>query len=367
MIFHVFGIDGYGSGKLHKLGSILYSEYHQPVQNAGLHTDTINTDNFGIFQETQQSEQSATITISSEQSIWQTQEDVVLHLERFNKYCEQEEYIHAFNTIFDSYDYENCVYNFLSSSGYVYEIVTRFKRLLQSWQPRKSEKLVFEAALTCLGEAYHRLGEHQKAIDKYKDALKIALEIDDPDGVAGSLVNLGFVYHSLEQYEEAMEYSYRGLALARQIGHREFEANALNNLGLAYHSLEQYHLAIDYYHHSLEIKQKLGDRQGEASSLINIGDNYRILGQYQQAREFLQQGIEIAHQSGHRQFEANGWFNLGLFLEELTQKDLAQKLEAIDAYEQARGLFDEMRLDACVEDCKDAIRHLREDLDGGEG
>lgn len=302
-------------------------------------------------QETEQNEQ--LVNTYSDNLNLQTLEDVTLYKEKFIQHCEKEEYIQAFYTIFDGDNYDNSVYKFLRLYGYNNFIISLYERLLHSWQPRKLEKWEFEIALTCLGDAYHRLGEYQKAIEKYEYALKIALEIDDFNGVSGSWLNLGDVYHSLEKYPEAINHNRHGLEIARQIGQREFEANALNNLGLVFCSLEQYHVAIDYYHHSLEIKQKIGDVQGEAGSLINIGDTHRNLEQYHEALEFLLQGIEVAHQSGHRQFEANGLFNLGLTLEQL-----GQELEAILAYENALELFQEMGLDASVEDCNDKIQFL---------
>ncbi|MBD1943848.1 tetratricopeptide repeat protein [Coleofasciculus sp. FACHB-712] len=310
-------------------------------------------------QETEQNEQLA--TTSSDNPTWQTIEDVTLYIEKFFQHCEQEEYIKALYTIFDGDNYDNCVYKFLWLHGYNALIVSLYERLLQSWQPRKSEKWEFEIALTCLGGAYHRLGEYQRAIDYYEHSLEIALEIDDINGVAGSLVNLGLVYDSLEQYQEAIEYSYRGLYMARKIGNREFAANALHNLGSIHNSLEHYHLAIDYYYHSLEIKQNLGNEQEDASSLINIGNAYRNLGEYQQALEFLPQGIKIARQNGHHEFEANGWFNLGLTLENLDQES-----EAILAYKNAYALFKERGFDAEAEDCKNAIQALSESIHDDE-
>lgn len=319
-------------------------------------------------QETQQQEQPVT-TCSDNQS-WQTLEDVMPYLEIFYHHCELEQYIQAFNTIFDKEDYDNCIYKFLSSSGYIHQIVNLYERLVQSWKRklRESEKWEFSAAITCLGDAYERLGNYKMAIVYHEESLKIAQDIGNLEGEAGSRVNLGLVYYSLEQHQEAMKCTYSGLNIARQIGHREFEANALNNLGLIYKFLEQYHLAIDYYHHSLEIEYQISDgqgkdEQGKAGSLINMGDAYRNLEQPYQAIEYLLEGIEVAHQSGKRQFEANGWFNLGLTLEQL----VGQESEAMLAYENARKLFQEMGLDACIENCNDAIQHLSEELDRSRG
>lgn len=285
--------------------------------------------------------------------VWQTLDQVKPCIEKFHKLCEAEDYTEAFYTIYYPDDYENCVYKFLSSHGYLNIVIALYKQLIKSWIPRKGEKWEFLTVLACLGDANDRLGNHEIAIDYYQNCLKIALEIDDIDNIGGSLVNLGLAYYSLENYEEAMNCSRRGLEIVREIGNREFEAHALNNLGLIYSDLEEYQLALDYYHFSLEVKLKVDDPQGEAGSLINIGDIYRQLQQYEQAISYLQRGIETAHQSHHNQFEANGWFNLALTLESLHHYS-----DALSAYEKACTLYHQMEIIEYVDNCKKAITHV---------
>ncbi len=287
-------------------------------------------------------------------------EDIEPYIESFYKLLHSENYIDAFYTIFDTVDHENCVYKFLSSHGYLNIVIALYEQLIKSWVPRKGEKWEFLTALTCLGDANDRMGNHEIAIDHYQNCLKIALEIDDVDNIGGSLVNLGLAYYSLTNYEEALDCSRRGLEIAREIGNREFEAHALNNLGMIYSDLEEYQLAIDYYHFSLEVKSKAHDTQGEAGSLINIGNTYRQLQQYEQGIYYLQRGIEAAHQSHHNQFEANGWFNLALALESLHQYS-----DALSAYEKAFTLYQQMEMIENVEDCRNAITQITKAIKDG--
>ena len=91
----------------------------------------------------------------------------------------------------------------------------------------------------------------------------------------------------------------------------------MGNLGLAYFSLGQYQTAIDYHQQSLEIKRDIGDRHGEAIA----------------------------------------WFNLGGALENTKQKSAA-----IEAYDNARQLYEAMGLDADVSDGDAAIERLSQGL-----
>lgn len=352
IIFQCFDIDGKGPGKLHKLHSVLYYEYRKLVGDAQLQTDASNTESLRGFQEAQPSEQSD--TVSSEQSIWLTKEDVLLHIERFNKYCEQKEYIQAFNTIFDSYDYENSVYHFLDSSGYVHQIVNLYEQLVQSWKPRLKveDKWEFGVAHNFLGHAYADLDQHQKAIACYQQCLEIAEEKGDIDFNAISLIHLGSVYHSLNQYPKAIEYNRGGLEIGRKIGSKGIEAKALNNLGLIYSSQKQYALALDYHHYSIVISSQTGDVVTEVQSLLYIGVNYRDLGEYQQALFFLEQGIKIAHQSDNRKLKVNIAQHLYVTLIRLKEQSV-QKLEAIAAYKKAHELFQDIGLDNYAQMCAD--------------
>lgn len=89
------------------------------------------------------------------------------------------------------------------------------------------------------------------------------------------------------------------------------------------------------------------------ASLTSLGNAYNSLGQYQRAIEYYQQSLEITRDIGDRNGEAIAWFNLGLALENVKQKS-----EAIDAYRNARQLYQAMGLDADVQDCDKAIERL---------
>ena len=76
-------------------------------------------------------------------------------------------------------------------------------------------------------------------------------------------------------------------------------------------------------------------------------------GTYQTAIDYHQQSLEIKRAMGDRHGEANSWFNLGLALENVKQKSAA-----IEAYGNARQLYEAMGLDAYVQKGDVAIDHL---------
>jgi len=107
------------------------------------------------------------------------------------------------------------------------------------------------------------------------------------------LGNLGLAYSDLGQVEKAITYYEQALAIAREIGHRQGEGAHLGNLGVAYRDLGQVEKAITYYEQALAIAREIGHRQGEGADLGNLGVAYHDLGQVEKAREYLQQALAI--------------------------------------------------------------------------
>ena len=319
---------------------------------------------------------------------WQNIDDLKEYLEIFYHLSQLGEYAQADEILSDCYD-------FLELRGYYSTIVELNQQLVQNWQPGDHEERRNRGwAFVRLGNAYYSLGQYQTAIEYYQQSLDIAREIGDRFGEGASLGNLGVAYNSLGQYQTAIEYHQQWLDIAREIGNRSGEGNSLGNLGVAYNSLGQYQTAIKYHQQSLDIAREIKDRFGEGASLDELGNSYNSLGQYhkaieyhqqslkiirdigdyrseesevlsnlgnayhfqgdyQKAIEYQQQSLHIAREINNRSGEALAWFNLGLALEKVKQKS-----EAIDAYRNARQLYEAMEINAKVQDCNEAIKRL---------
>ena len=144
-----------------------------------------------------------------------------------------------------------------------------------------------------MGNAYHSLGQYQKAIDFYEQSLEIEREIGNPQGEAISLGNLGNAYDSLGQYQKAIDFHQQYLEISREIGDRLGEAASLGNLGNAYHSLGQYQKAIDFHQQFLEMAREIGYRQGESIGLNNLGNTLLKTNQLAEAETALRASIKI--------------------------------------------------------------------------
>ncbi|WP_292802683.1 tetratricopeptide repeat protein [Nostoc sp. NMS7] len=264
----------------------------------------------------------------AKQPPWKTKDDVKEYLEIFDHFYQLQDYNSAFDTIWICDD-------FLTLRGYYADKVELYGQLVSKWEEIGArENWNYQAAaLTSLGNAYHSLGQYQRAIEFLQQSLEIKREIGDRNGEGKSLNNLGNAYDSLGQYQRAIEFFEQSLGISRQIGDRNNEGNSLNNFGNAYNSLGQYQRAIEFHQQSLEISREIGDRNGEGNSLNNLGNAYNSLGQYQRGIEFHQQSLEISREIGDRNGEGSSLNNLGNAYD-----SLGQYQRAIEFFEQSLGI-----------------------------
>jgi len=213
-------------------------------------------------------------------------DDVQSLIEACYHACKAEEYDEAASIIFEKELFED-----LDRWGEVITLIELYSGVLPkdhfSDNILLSDKQTQSSVLGNLGIAYYRLGQVEKAIQYYEQALDIDKEIGDRRNEGNALGNLGDAYYRLGQVEKAIQYYEQALDIAKEIGDRRGEGNALGNLGNAYYSLGyrlgQVEKAIQYYEQALDIAKEIGDRRGEGADLNNLGYAFQIEKKYKEA------------------------------------------------------------------------------------
>ncbi|MEM7538207.1 MAG: toll/interleukin-1 receptor domain-containing protein [Chloroflexota bacterium] len=177
----------------------------------------------------------------------------------------------------------------------------------QQYQDKQGES----THLGNLGLEYAAIGEVHKAIGYYEQALIIACEIGDRRNEGAHLGNLGSAYHRVGEVREAIGYSTQALAIAREIDEYRNEGTHLGNLGLAYATLGAVREAIDYQRRALAIAREIGDRHGEGNRLGNLGNAYMALGEVWKAIGYYEQALATAHKIADRRVEGIFRGNMG--------------------------------------------------------
>ncbi|MGV9978065.1 tetratricopeptide repeat protein, partial [Micromonospora wenchangensis] len=76
-------------------------------------------------------------------------------------------------------------------------------------------------------------------------------------GEAATLNNIGSVYDNLGDRQRALDHYHQALPIAREVGNRAGEAATLNNIGSVYDNLGDRQRALDHYHQALPIRREV--------------------------------------------------------------------------------------------------------------
>ena len=205
----------------------------------------------------------------------------------------------------------------LHTSGRVSYILGDRQKALDYWQQalalRRAVGDRAGEALTLgnLGIAYTELGEPQKALEFYNLSLPLARAIGNRANESDTLNNMGALYNMLGEQQKALEFYDQSLPLERAIGNRASEANTLNNMGNVYSDLGERQKALEFYNLSLPLWRAIGNQGGEARTLGNVGKIYADQGAWQKALEFYNQSLPLYRAVGNRAGEAVMLNNIG--------------------------------------------------------
>jgi CHAT domain-containing protein len=185
-----------------------------------------------------------------------------------------------------------------------------FAQALPLWRAvgdRRNEAII----LNNMGTVYYLLAEPQKAFHYFQQALPLARGESDWRVEAVTLINVGNVYNLLEKPEQALEHLDRALKLARDNKDNRIEAAALTQTGSAYSSLDQQAKAVEFLERALQLRIATLDRQGEAITLNHLGRVFDVSKEPQKAFENYSKALPIWRTVGDRNGEVAALYGMG--------------------------------------------------------
>lgn len=188
-----------------------------------------------------------------------------------------------------------------------------------------------------LGNAYHQLGEYEKAKQHHEQHLNIAKEEKDIVGEGFAYANLGIAYVTLGDFKMAIKCHQLHLGITKAVGDRVGEGGAYANLAIAYHKLGDFKTEIEYLQQHLSIAKGMGDRAGVGRAYGNLGVAYCSLGDFEKSIEYNKLHLRIAKQVGDKAGEGRTYTNLGN-----TYNSLRNFSEAIECYQQHISIAKEL-------------------------
>jgi tetratricopeptide (TPR) repeat protein len=141
--------------------------------------------------------------------------------------------------------------------------------------------------------------ELQQSYEKYcLDSLATFEEMNDPYGVAFTLVVLGSNYRQHDRYAEAQLSIERGLAMSRSLDDREGMAHALRRLGELTLYLGRYDEACENFQEEAAQWGELRLPRLEAEALRSLGETYLAQEDFERADQALKESLSGFEQVG---------------------------------------------------------------------
>jgi CHAT domain-containing protein/Tfp pilus assembly protein PilF len=181
------------------------------------------------------------------------------------------------------------------------------------------------STLVNLGAGYYLLGEPQKALTYFRQALPLKQAIEDVKGEANLWSNLGVVYTNLGEEQAALDAYSHAVPLTRKAKDSRLEDRALTNMGIALSGVGRPEKALEVYQEALTAARAAKDRSGESQALANMGQVYAGFGQPARAVEHLEEALAIAREIKDVRGEALTRNRLGSVLAEMS--DLRRALQ----------------------------------------
>jgi tetratricopeptide (TPR) repeat protein len=217
---------------------------------------------------------------------WKTIEDLAPQLAEFDLRCAGEDYDTAADVLLEiDFDY-------LLTWGLYRQMGEMHGRL----RGNISDPYLKASSLGNLGTAFRLIGQVQKAISCYEQALRLERADKNRQGEGAWLGGLGNCYSEIGQTARAIDYYEQALSIAREIGDFKNEEAWLSNLGLRYAEMGQTARALELYDQSLVIGREINDRIGEGHDLANLAKALVDEKRYIEAMWYAVESVKIAEE-----------------------------------------------------------------------
>ncbi len=201
-------------------------------------------------------------------------------------------------------------------------------KIAKSIQNKKLEA----KALNLTGVVYRNLGNYDKALDIYKNALRIAEDAKDSIQIAYSNNNIGGIYRLEGNNTLALDYILKALKVFENIGNKSGISFCTINIGLIYNNQENYIKALEYLNYTLRIRNAIGDQAGKALALNLIAEVYYKMNEIHVALKYYDEAEKEYIALDDKKGLAAIWGGIGgvYFSQNNLQKALEYRLRALD-------------------------------------
>ncbi|MDT3401816.1 tetratricopeptide repeat protein [Mucilaginibacter terrae] len=151
------------------------------------------------------------------------------------------------------------------------------------------------AAYRIKGLGEHYLGNSEKAIENYFEALANYQKVKDTVGEVRIYLNISTLYQYVD-YDKCLEYLHeaRNLYQSSKLDNLNILASIYLNLGNVYQLQANYNKALNNYMQGYKISEKLGIDELKVTAMQNLGVVYTSIGNTAKAKEYLFAALTLA-------------------------------------------------------------------------
>ena len=160
---------------------------------------------------------------------------------------------------------------------------------------KKAEDVDEEAgALINLGNAYAATKNTKKALQNYKDAIKIFTQYNQYSSAAYLWNKIATVNFSAGKSEDGLNANVQSLDLYKKANDKDGIVNINIEIGDYYLSQKKFEGSLPYYKSALKIYEDSHDARGQVTILNRIGTAYSNWGNFDEAYMFINRAYELA-------------------------------------------------------------------------
>ncbi len=166
------------------------------------------------------------------------------------------------------------------------------------------------AIYKALGNDTLLLGRHKEAIGFYKEASRLADDMDEPRQQGLAYWGLGLAYKSSGDLFRAKVYYQKALVIFESLDNMLLASQMRSMFGQVLIQLRDYEEAEKNLRQSLGVAERTGDSHTRGLALANFADMHLAKGDPEKAIKAAQDGLEVVRQSNDRRTEGQLYLTL---------------------------------------------------------
>ncbi|MBA6153976.1 ATP-binding protein [Gelidibacter maritimus] len=167
--------------------------------------------------------------------------------------------------------------------------------------------------MSLIGYIYDRMYEYEESIKWNREALKIAIKIDDKKGEALCYGRIGIAYDELAEkdnfnkrlFDSALYYNKKAARLSESMNYLAFSRTTYSNIGNTYSKLKDYKRAEEYTLKSLSVP---GFEARKGVTLVNLGKIYLETKRFKEAKKVLDSAMRNTLKYGTRKYQLEAYY-----------------------------------------------------------